>query len=382
MVIRATAAPEQERTRVPFFDLAPTHAPLRDPLAAAIAAVVSSSAFTNGPDVAAFEREFAAACGTSACVGVSSGLDALKLILRGLGVGPGDEVVVPAQTFLATAEAVVDVGASPVLADVGSDRNLDLAAAEAAIGPRTRALLPVHLHGQMADVRGLAALASRHGIALVEDACQAHGAERDGVLAGQGGDAAAFSFYPAKNLGAFGDAGAITTGSDVLAEACRALREHGQAGKYNHVAIGYTARLDTIQAAVLRVKLPRLPEWNAARAWVAAQYAEMLDGVGDLVLPPQVPDSVHAWHVYVVETGAPDPLQAFLEERGIGCGRHYPTPLHLSPALEGLGHGAGSFPVAERLAARSLSLPIFPGMAEAQVEAVATAVRAYFDRGR
>lgn len=376
-------AVETPPAAVPFVDLRPSHEPLRRALERALAHVVAGNAFSNGPEVAAFESEFAEACGARLCVGVSSGHDALKLALRALGLGPGDEVVIPAQTFVATAEAAIEAGARPVLVDVREvDRTLDPDAAAAAIGPRTRALVPVHLHGQMADMRSLRALADRHGLALVEDACQAHGASRDGLRAGAAGDAAAFSFYPTKNLGALGDAGAVTTSGDVVAEGCRALREHGQASKHRHLALGYTARLDTLQAAVLRVKLPHLPGWNAARAQAAAFYAEALAGVGDLALPPVAPGSEHAWHLYVVETAEPERLRRFLGERGIGTGRHYPTPLHLLPALANLGYPAGAFPVAERLAARCVSLPLFPGIAAAQLDAVAAAVRAFFDHGR
>jgi dTDP-4-amino-4,6-dideoxygalactose transaminase len=369
-------------TRVPFLDLRPSHGDLTPALLEDFAELIESGAFTNGPAVAEFEQAFAAYCGTAHCVGMASGLDALRLALIGLELKPGDEVVVPASTFVATLEAVTQAGGTPVLADVGeSDYNLDPAAAEAAIGPRTRALLPVHLYGQLADLERLSALAERHGLAVVEDACQAHGARRDGRAAGATGLAAAFSFYPAKNLGAMGDAGALVTSDGELAARARVLREHGQTRKYRHEAEGWTARLDTIQALVLLRKLPLLDGWNEERRAAAAFYSEALAGVGDLRLPPVAAGSEPVWHLYVVRTAAPERLAEHLAADGISTGRHYPEPPHLSPAYAGLGHRLGSFPVSETLAAEGLSLPIFPGIETAQLEAVTDSVRRYFGGG-
>jgi dTDP-3-amino-3,4,6-trideoxy-alpha-D-glucose transaminase len=367
---------------VPFIELATIHAELREGVLADVATLFEEGGFTNGPAVSEFEREFAAFCGSAHCVGVSSGLDALRLSLLAAGIGPGDEVIVPALTFAATFEAVTQAGGVPVVVDVSEDDYcLDLKAAEAGCTRRTRFLLPVHLYGQMADPRGLRDVAARRGLAIVEDACQAHGAERDGIRAGTCGVAGAFSFYPTKNLGAMGDAGALVTNDPALAEEAGALREHGQYRKYEHAVEGYTARLDTIQALVLLRKLPLLDTWNEERRRVARFYTEALEGVGDLRLPPVPAGSMPSWHLYVVRTAGPGHLAAFLRERGIGTGRHYPQPLHLAPAYAKLGHGLGSFPVAERLGAEVLSLPIYPGLREAQLTAVVEATKDYFRHG-
>jgi dTDP-4-amino-4,6-dideoxygalactose transaminase len=367
---------------VPFLDLAGMHAGLKDEIVEDVAALIDSNAFTNGPAVAEFERAFADWCGTAACVGLASGLDALRLGLIALGLEPGDEVIVPANTFVATFEAVTQAGGTPVPVDVTElDYNLDVDAAEAAVSDRTRVLLPVHLYGQLADLRAIAALAARAGVEVLEDACQAHGAERDGVRPGASFPAA-FSFYPGKNLGAFGDAGALTLPDDRLAAPMRALREHGQYAKYRHELEGWTARLDTIQALVLLRKLPHLERWNAERRHAARLYGRALAGLGDLRLPPVPEGSDPVWHLYEVRTADPDGLADFLRERGVGTGRHYPQPAHLSGAYASLGYGEGAFPVTEALAGELLSLPIFPGMTEAQVERVAAAVADYFARGR
>jgi dTDP-3-amino-3,4,6-trideoxy-alpha-D-glucose transaminase len=366
---------------VPFLDLRPTHDPIREALLEDVRALTVSGAFTNGPQVAVFERAFAEFVGTAHCVGMASGLDALRLALQALGVGPGDEVIVPAMTFIATFEAVSQVGATPVPADISAaDFCLDASALEDALSPRTRAVMPVHLYGRLADMPRLLALARPRGLTVLEDACQAHGASRGGIGAGTAGTAAAFSFYPGKNLGAMGDAGALVTDDDTLAEAVLALREHGQRRKYEHDAIGWTARLDTIQAAVLLRKLVHLEGWNAQRRVLADLYAEGLAEVGDLVLP-DTSDRGQVWHLFVVRTGDPAGLAAHLAEASIGTGRHYPEPPHLSEAYRGLGFGAGSFPVAEQVAREALSLPVYPGMTPGQVECVVERVRAWFVGG-
>jgi dTDP-4-amino-4,6-dideoxygalactose transaminase len=345
-----------------------------------VAEVFESGVFVNGPKVAAFEREFASYCQTEDCVGVASGLDALRLGLLAAGIEAGDEVVVPAMTFVATLEAVTQAGGVPVLADVSwDDYCLDPADAARVVGPRTFALLPVHLYGQMADMRALRELAVRHDLSLFEDACQAHGAERDGLRSGACSHAAAFSFYPGKNLGAAGDAGALATSDGTIASVSRALREHGQTAKYVHAREGFTARLDAIQAVVLLHKLPLLEGWNEQRRDAARFYSEALSGLGDLGLPPTAAGSAPVWHLYVVRTAQPEHFGAFLSERGIGTGRHYPHAVHLTEAYARLGHGPGDFPVAEALAREGVSLPIFPGITEAQLDAVVEAVRAYFD---
>jgi dTDP-4-amino-4,6-dideoxygalactose transaminase len=368
-----------DRVEVPFLDLHGMHAGIKAEILADMADLIETSAFSNGPAVAEFERAFAQFCGTSTCVGVASGLDALRLALIAAGIEPGDEVIVPANTFIATVEAVTQAGGRPVLADVSDhDYNLDPAAVEAAVTPRTRFLLPVHLYGQLADMDALRPLADRHGLKILEDACQAHGAERDGVRAGTGGFAAAFSFYPGKNLGAMGDAGALVTDDADLAARVRMLREHGQSRKYEHDVPGYTARLDTLQALVLLRKLPLLAGWNDERRAAARLYADVLEGVGDLVLPASARGSDPVWHLFVVRTADPAALAASLGERGISTGRHYPTSIHLTGAYAHLGYGPGDFPIAEGLAREVVSLPVFPGITEAQIDAVAAAARAHF----
>jgi dTDP-4-amino-4,6-dideoxygalactose transaminase len=366
---------------VPFVDLVRVHADLSSQILSDVSRVLEDGRFVNGPAVQRFEEQFAAYCNAGQCVGVSSGLDALRLALLAGGLQPGDEVVIPAMTFVATAEAVSQAGGVLAIADVSEkDYNLDPAAAAAAIGPRTRFLLPVHLYGQLADISQLQPVAERQGCGIIEDACQAHGAERDGQRPGSAGAAAAFSFYPTKNLGALGDAGACVTDDPELAATVRALRDHGQRTRHCHELPGYTARLDTVQALALLRKLPLLDGWNEQRRDAARFYADALDSVGDLVLPPTPPGSRPVWHVYVVRTENPEQLAAFLTGRGVDTGRHYPVPLHLTPAFEYLGHGPGAFPVAESLAREGISLPIFPGITTEELEAVAAGVRAYFSQ--
>jgi dTDP-4-amino-4,6-dideoxygalactose transaminase len=373
----ATTFPE-----VPFYDLTPSHAPVREAIVADIERLIDANAYTNGPAVGAFETAFAAWCGASHCVGVASGLDALRLALLAAGLRPGDEVVVPANTFIATFEAVTQAGGVPVVVDVDErDLNIDVDGVAAVCGPRTRFVVPVHLYGQMADMRTLEGVARRHDLVIVEDACQAHGATRDGRRAGAAGRAGSFSFYPAKNLGAMGDAGAVVTDDAVLASEIRVLREHGQRHKYHHERDGYTARLDTIQAIVLLHKPPLLERWTEERRRAASFYTEALTGVGDLRLPPVPEGSDPVWHLYVIRTGDPAALARSLAEKGIGTGRHYPEPVHLSSAYRRLGHGRGSFPTSEALAGQVLSLPLFPGMRDEQLEAVVAAIEDFFHRG-
>jgi len=378
----STGAQSRELSRVPFVDLGPSHDSLKSVLLEAIGELVDSGAFINGPQVREFEAAFASFCGANQCVGTASGLDALRLGLIASGLESGDEVILPAATFIATAEAVSQAGGTPVLADVSdTDYNLDPAAAEAAVTSRTRFLLPVHLYGQLADMRALRKLAQRRGLEIIEDACQAHGASRDGIGAGHIGNAAAFSFYPGKNLGAFGDAGALVTASPQVADTVRALREHGQRQKYRHDAIGWTARLDTIQAAVLLRKLPRLRQWNAERRAAAAYYLNRLSGIGDLGLPRVPGGSQPVWHLFVIRTARPEALAAFLDKRGIATARHYPQPIHLTDAYRWLGNREGSFSVSEKLSRQCLSLPIFPGIREEQLATVCRALEDYFARG-
>jgi dTDP-4-amino-4,6-dideoxygalactose transaminase len=366
--------------RVPFLDLRPMHEPLKEAVLLEIAELLDTGAFTNGPSVERFEAAFAEYCGVDHCVGVANGLDGLRLGLQALGLEAGDEVIVPAGTFVATVESVTQAGGLPVLVDISeNDYCMAPGAAAAAIGPRTHSLMPVHLYGQMAEMRELRAAADARGVTIVEDACQAHGADRDGVRAGALGDAAAFSFYPGKNLGAAGDAGAFVTKDARLATTVQALREHGQTAKYVHAIEGWTSRLDTIQALFLSHKLPHLERWNEERRAAARYYGEALRDVGDLVLPPVPSGSNPVWHLYVVRTADPTKLMDCLRARDIATSRHYPDPVHLTEAYRRLGHRAGEFPVAEALARECVSLPIFPGITEAQLAAVVDGIGAFFD---
>jgi dTDP-4-amino-4,6-dideoxygalactose transaminase len=367
---------------VPFLDLGLVHQPLKGEILDSIGNLIDRSEFVPGAAVAGFEAAFAGYCGADRCTGVASGLDALRLSLEAAGLERGEEVIVPAQTFVATFEAVTQAGGIPIPVDVClDDYTIDPVAVADAIGARTRFVMPVHLYGQLADMRSLSAIAARHGLAIVEDAAQAHGASRDGFRPGDQALAACFSFYPGKNLGAMGDAGAVVTNDRSLADTVRTLREHGQREKYRHELIGWTSRLDAVQAAVLSIKLRHLDAWNEQRRAVAGTYGAALAGVGDLGLPQVAAGSVPAWHLYVMRTAAPESLAQFLGERGIQTGRHYPEPPHLSTAYSGLGYRSGAFPVAEKLAAEVLSLPIFPGMTESQVAAVVTGIERYFSHG-
>jgi len=365
-------------------DLWPANGAVKRRVLDRIGQTIDRGDFTNGHAVEEFERELADHSGRRHCVAVSSGLDALRLSLVASGLAPGAGVIVPAMTFAATFEAVIQAGGTPIIVDVAEgDYNLDVGATQVAAAEGVTHMLPVHLYGQLADMRGLSSVAERHGLQIIEDACQAHGARRDGVAAGSAGRAAAFSFYPAKNLGAMGDAGALVTDDEELAEHARALRVHGETGKYHHEYVGYTARLDTIQAIVLLEKLPLLEEWNRERRAAAQFYTDALAGLEHLGLrlPPEPTGSNSVWHLYVVRTSNPQQLAAFLADRGIQTGRHYPEPPHLAPAYRNLGFGPGDFRVAEALASEGLSLPLYPGISEAQLAHVCEAVQDYFGVG-
>ncbi|MCC7418329.1 MAG: DegT/DnrJ/EryC1/StrS family aminotransferase [Acidobacteria bacterium] len=359
--------------KVPFLDLQAQHRALRPELDAALARVLDSGQFVLGDEVAAFERELASYCGAAHAVAVSSGTSALQLALIAAGVGPGDEVVTVPFTFVATVAAVLHVGAHPVLVDV-DDRSLtiDVDRIEQAITPRTRAIVPVHLYGQPADMDPIRAIAARHGIAIVEDAAQAHGARYRDRPAGGLGDLACFSFYPSKNLGACGEGGAVVTGDPRLAEAVRSLRDWGQRQKYRHDLRGFNARMDGFQGAVLRVKLRHLPAWTERRRQLARRYDAGLAASG-LTLPVEMPYARHVYHLYTVRARARDALQAALASDGVATGLHYPIPVHLQPAYAGLG-ARGQFPIAERAAGEVLSLPLYPEMSDAQADAVVGAV--------
>jgi dTDP-4-amino-4,6-dideoxygalactose transaminase len=363
---------------VPFVDLGAQLAALEPELGETVRRVLAGGAFILGPELERFEEEFARYCGVDCCVGVASGLDALVLSLEACGVGPGDEVITAANTFIATVFAVERTGATPVLVDCDPDtRCLDAGAAEAAITARTRVLLPVHLYGRLAAPAEIAELARRHGLAMVEDAAQAHGAASAGRRAGSFGRAGCFSFYPAKNLGACGDGGAVVTGDAELAERLRRSRNYGQAEKNRHVALGVNSRLDSLQAAILRLKLRRLDAWNEARRRAAETYDRLLAEVPGVEAPPPTPErTAHVYHLYVVRVAARDLVRRELAERGVATGVHYPTPVHLQEACRRLGRGPGSFPAAERLSREALSLPMFPEITAEQQERVVAALRA------
>ncbi len=368
-------------TSIPLVDLKAQHAAVAQEVAEGWRDVLDRTAFIGGPQIAAFETEYAAFIGASHCVGVANGTDAIEIALRGLGVGVGDECILPANTFIATAEAVSRAGGTPVLVDCADDDTylIDTDAAAAAVTARTRAIIPVHLYGQAAPVERLMPLAGEIGAWVVEDAAQSQGARRNGTSAGILGHVAATSFYPGKNLGAYGDAGAVLigpwlTGSGDVARRLRMIADHGSPRKYEHELAGFNSRLDTLQAVVLSAKLRRLAGWNAARRAAAARYGDLLSGCADVALPRTIPGNEHVWHLYVVRVPDRDRVLKELHAAGVGAGIHYPVPIHLTAAFAGLGYGQGSFPVAERTAGGLLSLPLFPEITADQQERVVSAL--------
>jgi len=361
--------------RIPLADLNAEYRAIGPEIDEAIRAVVESKAFIGGRFVEAFEDEFARFCGVKYAVGTSSGTTALQLALLACGIGPGDEVVTVPNTFIATAEAIVHTGAKPVFCDVHPQTmNMDPQRLREAITDRCRAVLPVHLNGQPAAMDEVQTIAEERELVVVEDAAQAHGARFDGKPVGRFGKAACFSFYPAKNLGAYGDAGAVATNDADVAEQVRKLRDHGRADKYTHRRVGFNFRMDALQAAVLSAKLKHLAEWNAKRQRNAAIYDELLSPTPNLAIPVPHPKAEHVYHLYVVKVGERDRLRERLAEEGIGSGIHYPLPLHLQPAFAHLRYARGSFPIAEALAGQIISLPMFPGLTRAQIEDVARVV--------
>ena len=366
---------------IPFVDLVAQYRTIADEIDTAFHDVTSSARYILGTHVEGFEGEFAEYVAAEHAVGVGSGLDALRLGLLSLEIGAGDEVVVPANSYIATALAVSEVGGEVVLVDCDAETyNIDPEAAAAAVTGRTRALLPVHFTGQAADMQPLLDVAERHGLDLIEDAAQAHGARWRDRPCGSIGRIACFSFYPGKNLGAYGDGGMVTTNDSAVAEHLRRVRNYGERRKYEHVVKGVNSRLDGLQAAFLSVKLRHLDEWNAARVRHAESYAAGLTGVGDLTLQRLAPDATHVYHLFMVRTAHRDDLQEFLGARGIQTGIHYPVPIHLQEAYRELGLGPGAFPRAEALARETLSLPMFPELAPEQLDAVITGVRDFFER--
>jgi dTDP-4-amino-4,6-dideoxygalactose transaminase len=359
---------------VPLLDLGAQYSSLKAEIDDAISRVLRTSDFILGGELDLFEAEFATFCEAKYCVGVDSGLSALELALRALDIGPGDEVITPANTFIATALAISNAGAVAVLVEVDAEtRNIDPAALRSAITTRTRAIIPVHLYGRPADMDRIGEIAAQYGLAIVEDACQAHGARYKGKRVGSFGNAAAFSFYPGKNLGAYGDGGAVVTSDYALAERLRRMRNYGQKKKYVHVEKGFNRRLDTLQAAILRVKLRHLDEWNSRRRQHARRYAELLNDT-PVVLPQQRSDEELVWHLYVVRAQQRDALKAHLESRGVMAGLHYPTPIHLQPAYSVDGYRKGDFPVCEQLAQEILSLPMYAELTPDKLMRVAEAV--------
>lgn len=357
--------------KVPFLDLSAQNDPIRAEILSSIGEVIDRSAFAGGPFVSKFEKEFAAFCQTRHAVGVGNGTDALWFALLALGVGPGDEVITVSHTFMATAEAISFCGARPVFVDVCDDTyTMDPSLLERAITSRTKAIIPVHLYGQMADMDPIMEIARRHKLFVIEDACQAHGAEYKGRRAGSFGNAACFSFYPGKNLGAFGEAGAVVTHDSDLASRIQVLRDHGQESKYHHSVVGWNGRMDGIQAAVLSVKLKYLAKGNALRQRNAQHYGTLLAQSDNLILPYVANYASHVFHLYVVRIKNRDEVHQSLTARGISCGIHYPKPIHLQKAYANLGMGRGTLPVTEVCADEILSLPMFPELNELQVQYV------------
>ena len=367
------------KMQIPLVDLRANYAAIRDEVRDAIDGILDGMQLTIGPNVRAFDEEWARFCGAKHSVGVGSGTDALQLAIRALGIAPGDEVITVSFTFFATAEAIFYSGARPIFVDIEERTfNMDVTQIADRITPRTKAIVPVHLYGRTLEMKQLVEIAKDHSVAVIEDAAQAHGAMLDtGTKSGTAGKFGCFSYYCSKNLGAYGEAGSIVTDDDDLAQELRQLREHGQVTRYFHPIVGYNARLDEIQAAVLRIKLKRLDQWNARRRAVARLYTSLLGDCG--VATPEDAGDRHVWHIYAIRVpgGRRDALKDFLWERGIGTGIHYPVPIHLQDAARFLGYREGELPVTERVANEVLSLPMYPELTDEQVGYVADAVKAF-----
>jgi dTDP-4-amino-4,6-dideoxygalactose transaminase len=361
--------------QIPLVDLKAQHLEIADEVTRGMAKVIEDTAFILGPQVKEFEEAFARFCRVPHCVGVANGTDAIELSVRALGLKAGDEVIVPANTFIASALGVVRAGVRPVIVDCDEYQLIDPSKIEASIGNRTRAVLPVHLFGQMADMEAIQEIAEARGLAVIEDGAQSQGAQRNGRPSGAFGVAAATSFYPGKNIGAYGDGGAVVTGSEEIASKLRKLRNWGSEKKYHHPEIGFNSRLDTLQAVVLSAKLKRLDAWNEARRQAAARYDHLLAGIDQVELPKTLPGNEHVWHLYVVRVPNRDEVLAKLNAAGIGAGIHYPVPLHLHGALSDLGYREGDFPEAERAANEILSLPMYPQITGEQQGRVAEELR-------
>lgn len=375
--------------QVPFLDLKAQYQKIKQEIHNAISEVLESTSFILGKPVQEFENEFAKMHGVKYCVGLSSGTDGNHIALWALNIGPGDEVIVPANTFIATAWGATLCGAKPVFVDCHPESyNIDPDKVERAITPKTKAIVTVHLYGQPADMDPLKEIAEKYKIYLIEDAAQAHLAEYKGKKVGGFGISASFSFYPGKNLGAYGEAGAVTTNDDELAEKFRMIRDHGSVKKYTHVLLGHNYRMESIQGAVLKVKLKYLEEWTEKRRQVAEKYRELLSDIEEIKLPKEMSYAKHVYHLFVIQVNSKsdkrqeirDKLQKFLNENGIGTGLHYPIPLHLQPCFKELGYKKGDFPVTEQLAEGGLSLPIYPELTDSQIEYVAEKIREFFKK--
>ncbi|MFH2035302.1 MAG: DegT/DnrJ/EryC1/StrS family aminotransferase [Candidatus Zixiibacteriota bacterium] len=365
--------------QIKFLDLKAQYLTIKNEIDMALAKVIDSTSFILGDAVADFENRFAEYCGTKYCIAVNSGTSALHLILKGLGIGPGDEVITSANTFMATVAAIVESGAKPVLVDIESQtRNIDISKIEKAISSKTRAIMPVHLYGSMVNMTELGKIADKHGLMIIEDAAQAHGAKFYGQPAGSFGIAAGFSFYPGKNLGAYGEGGAIVTSDDHLNETLRKLRDHGSAKKYYHDIFGYNARMDGFQGAVLGVKLKYLDKWNKARNRVAENYYKKLKGL-PVIFPEKIEGNYQVYHQLVIEVEARDKLQKFLGERNIPTLIHYPIPIHMQKAFIEAGLTAKALPVTERLAGRILSLPIYPELRDDEIDYICSQISEFFN---
>lgn len=363
---------------VPFLDMKTRHASRRREFLDAIGELIDSGDFSGGAAVADFESAFAAYCGSAHAVAVGNGTEALWLTLLAMGIGPGDEVITVPMTFIATVEAILMTGATPVFVDIDeSTYTMDPEALEGALSARTKLIIPVHLFGQSADMDAILEFARKHGLRVIEDAAQAHGAEYKSRKTGALGDAGCFSFYPAKNLGAFGEGGAITTTDDDLANKLRILRNHGQSRKNHHELMGWNSRMDSIQGAVLRIKLRYLDGENEARRNNARIYDAGLAMLPGVVYPQSVPDRIHVYHLYVIRIRGRGRMLDAMAANGIKCGVHYPVPAHLQPACVGLGYGSGDFPVSERCADEFLSLPMFPELTQQQIDCVVQSVRRF-----
>ena len=364
--------------KIPFLDLKTQYKQIEHEVMPMITAAMAEGAFIGGEQVSGFEEEFAKFCDSKYCVGVNSGTDALRFALMAIGVGPGDEVITVPNTFIATTEAISQVGAKPVFVDIFPDTcNMDASNIEEKISKNTKAIIPVHLYGQPADMDKILSIAQQNSIAVIEDACQAHGAHYKNKSAGSMGSVGCFSFYPGKNLGAFGEGGAIVTQDEAIAQKIRMIRDHGQRKKYFHDLEGYNGRLDAIQAGVLRIKLKRLGDWNKLRRQNAAYYTELLSNVPSVTLPVEAEFARSVYHLYVILVDDRDGLQNHLNSKGVASGLHYPLPLHLQKAYDHLGYKKGDFPVAENIAGRLLSLPMYPELTREQIEYVVESIKEF-----